>query len=110
MAESKGRKIPGAQCLSLGPANHVEQLFHDPIFARGFQHVRRRAVLPDGIAERFAGIALQGATLRPEGGWNKDMYGKEITNREIVTGPTKAPAAAAPLLDALNKYSSRKSA
>jgi lipid-binding SYLF domain-containing protein len=58
----------------------------------------------------FAGIALQGATLRPEGGWNQDMYGKELSNREIVMGPTKAPPSAAPLLDALNKYSSRKSA
>jgi SH3 domain-containing YSC84-like protein 1 len=56
----------------------------------------------------FAGIALQGATLRPDEDWNRDLYGSKLSSEEIVLGKTKPPAAAAKLLAALNKYSSRK--
>ena len=56
----------------------------------------------------FAGIALQGATLRPDDDWNKELYGKAMSNRDIVMGSTPAPASAAKLLAILNKYSSRK--
>jgi lipid-binding SYLF domain-containing protein len=56
----------------------------------------------------FAGVSLQGATLRQDDDANKGMYGKKGTNREIVTGDVTPPQDAAPLLAALNKYSSRK--
>src|SRR5579885_2186118 len=56
----------------------------------------------------FAGISLQGATLRPDEDWNKELYGREVTNREILTGGVEPPAAAAALEANLNKYSSRK--
>ena len=56
----------------------------------------------------FAGISLQGATLRPDEDWNKDLYGSALTNKEIVLGGTPPPPAAAKLLAVLNKYSSRK--
>jgi lipid-binding SYLF domain-containing protein len=56
----------------------------------------------------FAGVSLEGATLRPDEDWNKELYGKPMTNQEIVTGNTTAPAAAARLISILNKYSSRR--
>src|SRR3984885_11923250 len=56
----------------------------------------------------FAGISLQGATLRPDDDWNKDLYASPLTNKEIVLGNTPAPAAAAELIAVLNKYSSRR--
>lgn len=56
----------------------------------------------------FAGISLKGSTLRPDDDDNKEMYGKSITNREILTGDVAAPKGAVPLLDDLNRYSSRK--
>jgi lipid-binding SYLF domain-containing protein len=56
----------------------------------------------------FAGISLQGATLRPDDDWNKEMYGKSMSNRDIVMGHVPPPEAAAKLLALLNKYSSRK--
>jgi SH3 domain-containing YSC84-like protein 1 len=56
----------------------------------------------------FAGISLSGATLREDEDWNIDLYGKKITNREIVTGGIAAPKAAATLLSELDRYSSRK--
>jgi lipid-binding SYLF domain-containing protein len=56
----------------------------------------------------FAGISLQGATLRPDEDWNRELYNAPLTNKEIVMGNTPAPPAAGRLLDVLNKYSSRK--
>jgi lipid-binding SYLF domain-containing protein len=56
----------------------------------------------------FAGISLSGATLREDEDWNIDLYGKKITNREIVTGGVAAPKGAETLLSELDRYSSRK--
>jgi len=56
----------------------------------------------------FAGVSLEGATLRPDDDWNKELYGKEISNSDIVMGDTRPPAAASRLLGVINKYSSRK--
>jgi lipid-binding SYLF domain-containing protein len=56
----------------------------------------------------FAGVALTGATLRPDEEANRELYGKKLTNRQIVTGNVAVPAAAQPLISLLNKYSSRK--
>jgi SH3 domain-containing YSC84-like protein 1 len=52
----------------------------------------------------FAGISLQGQTLREDADENKELYGKEITNRAVVTGTTMAPAAAAELMGLLKQY------
>jgi SH3 domain-containing YSC84-like protein 1 len=57
----------------------------------------------------FAGISLQGATLRPDDDANKALYGRDLTNREILTGSVAAPAAAAKLETQLNRFSARKS-
>jgi lipid-binding SYLF domain-containing protein len=56
----------------------------------------------------FAGIALNGATLREDEDWNLDLYGKPLKNSEIVNGSVAAPKAAAALLGELDRYSSRK--
>ena len=57
----------------------------------------------------FAGVSLSGATLREDSDWNRDLYGKKITNREIVMkGAIKTPPAASELISELNRYSSRK--
>ena len=49
----------------------------------------------------FAGVSLSGATLREDDSANKDMYGKEVTNREILSGKAKAPAVARTFMSAL---------
>jgi lipid-binding SYLF domain-containing protein len=56
----------------------------------------------------FAGISLKGSTLREDKDWNKELYGKDITNKELVTTGAAAPAGAADLLAELNRYSSRR--
>jgi SH3 domain-containing YSC84-like protein 1 len=56
----------------------------------------------------FAGISLNGATLRPDKDTNKELYGRGLTNQEIVMGKTEAPPAAADLRTHLSRYSARK--
>jgi len=56
----------------------------------------------------FAGVSLSGATLRPDEEWNTDLYGRKITNREILTGPVTAPPSFDGLRAELDRYSSRK--
>jgi lipid-binding SYLF domain-containing protein len=56
----------------------------------------------------FAGISLDGATLRPDDDANAELYGTEVTNREIVTGTkTRKSAAGIKLTADMNKYSLR---
>ncbi len=56
----------------------------------------------------FAGVALEGATLRQDLDDNKTLYGKKLENREILTTDVPAPKAAARLLEMLNRYSVRE--
>lgn len=54
----------------------------------------------------FAGIALEGATMRPDKDANKELYGRDVTNREILTTTAIAPPpAAAKLENMLNRES-----
>src|ERR1700686_5373243 len=56
----------------------------------------------------FAGVALEGATLRQDLDDNATLYGKKLENREIVTKGVRAPKAAAKLITMLNRYSFRE--
>src|SRR3982751_857727 len=56
----------------------------------------------------FAGLALEGATLRQDQSDNVKLYGRKLENREIVTSGMAAPKSAARLLNLLNKYSPRE--
>jgi SH3 domain-containing YSC84-like protein 1 len=52
----------------------------------------------------FAGISLQGSTLRPDNGANKNLYGKEVSAKSIVFDKAvPAPACAKGLLATLQK-------
>jgi len=57
----------------------------------------------------FAGVSLNGASLREDKDTNADLYGHSMTNREVLASTAAAPAAAQPLISALDKYSSRSS-
>jgi lipid-binding SYLF domain-containing protein len=56
----------------------------------------------------FAGISLEGATLHADADANRELYGRNATNREILTGDFKTPAAAAKFERALNRDSARR--
>ena len=53
----------------------------------------------------FAGVALEGATLREDLDDNATLYGKRLENSAIVTKGVRAPKAAAKLIELLNRYS-----
>jgi len=56
----------------------------------------------------FAGIALEGATLRQDLDDNADLYGKKLENKEIVHSSMRVPSAAVKLIDLLNRQSSHE--
>jgi SH3 domain-containing YSC84-like protein 1 len=56
----------------------------------------------------FAGVALEGATLRQDLDDNATLYGKKLENRDIVTNGIRPPKAAARLLALLNRYSAKE--
>jgi lipid-binding SYLF domain-containing protein len=58
----------------------------------------------------FAGISLEGSTLRPDKDENTALYGANTTQQEVLTGKVKPPAAAQSLYTALNRYTGTKSA
>jgi lipid-binding SYLF domain-containing protein len=57
----------------------------------------------------FAGISLNGATLRNDSEANTELYGRKIDNKAVLSGiAVEPPPAARPLRDALDTYSMRK--
>lgn len=54
----------------------------------------------------FAGVSLEGSTLRSDGSANEKLYGQKLTAREIIRGgKVKSPASAAELVSLLDKKS-----
>jgi lipid-binding SYLF domain-containing protein len=54
----------------------------------------------------FAGISLEGSTLRPDNDANERLYGKKIDAKEVVLhGAVPVPAAAKTLISTLNHHS-----
>lgn len=52
----------------------------------------------------FAGVDLSGSTLRPDHEDNRALYGRGVTQREILTGRVRRPAFADRLYAELNRY------
>jgi SH3 domain-containing YSC84-like protein 1 len=55
----------------------------------------------------FAGLSLEGATLRQDQDENAKLYGKPLTNAEILTGTVKRPATAGAFLAQLQRFSGK---
>ena len=53
----------------------------------------------------FAGVSVQGATLRNDDEGNHELYGKDLNSKEILTSDIAPPTEAHPLITALNRYS-----
>jgi SH3 domain-containing YSC84-like protein 1 len=53
----------------------------------------------------FAGLSLEGSTLRPDGSENRKLYGRDISNKEILEGDVAVPVAGKQLVMTLNRYS-----
>lgn len=87
--------LGGEATVSAGPIGRSAQAETDAeMHAEMLSYSRSRGI--------FAGIALDGATLRPDNDTNREIYGRNVTNREILTGDVKAPADAHKLDQVLN--------
>jgi lipid-binding SYLF domain-containing protein len=52
----------------------------------------------------FAGLSLEGSTLRPDESEDTKLYGEKISNEQILQGDLKTPRGARPLVAELNRY------
>ncbi len=52
----------------------------------------------------FAGISLNGASLRPDHDVNADLYGRKMNNREVLMGNVQPPPGARALISELDQY------
>lgn len=54
----------------------------------------------------FGGVSLEGATLKPDGGANENLYGKNVSAKDIIVkGAVPKPEEASLLLSTLNEHS-----
>jgi lipid-binding SYLF domain-containing protein len=56
----------------------------------------------------FAGVALEGTTLREDRDENRELYGRDLSNEQIIRGDVATPPAASPLITSLSAYSPRE--
>ena len=90
--------LGGEATVAAGPVGRDAQAQTDAMMhAEMLAYSRSRGV--------FAGIALQGATLRPDSETNKELYGHDVSNRDVLTGQVKAPEGAHKLDMVLNSDS-----
>lgn len=52
----------------------------------------------------FAGITLNGSTLRPDKDDNQELYGSAVSQPDILTGKVRHPAGSEPLYTAIKQY------
>lgn len=97
-------KLGGDASVAAGPVGRTTSAATDATMrAEILSYSRARGV--------FAGISLEGSTLRPDNDANKKLYGKEINAEEIVLKhAVKAPPSSHQLLATLNKKSPRHQA
>ena len=58
----------------------------------------------------FAGVSLEGSTLRPDNDANEQIYGYEVSPLQIVSGEIPTPELVASLPAKLGKYSREEDA
>jgi lipid-binding SYLF domain-containing protein len=94
-------KIGGEAAVMGGPVGREVQANTDAFMrAEMLGYSRSRGV--------FAGVALEGTTLREDRGENQELYGRDLSNQQIVRGDVATPPAAASLVGLLSTYSPRE--
>jgi len=92
--------LGGDASVAAGPVGRAGTAETDALLkAKILSYSRSRGV--------FAGLELKGTTLNQDNNANKEIYGREIDAKNILSGHIKSPGAAKPLINALNKYSPR---
>lgn len=90
--------LGGNASIAAGPLGRTAQAETDAaMHAEMLAYSRARGL--------FAGISLEGATLRGDMDANRELYGREMHNREILSGTVPVPAAATAFEHALVRES-----
>lgn len=90
--------LDAAASVAAGPVGRTSEAATDAKLTAGIlSYSRARGA--------FAGLSLGGATLRDDKDENEELYGKKLSNKEIIMSSMKAPASAQPLISQLNKFS-----
>jgi SH3 domain-containing YSC84-like protein 1 len=92
-------KLGGDASAAAGPKGRTTSAATDVVMkAEILSYSRSRGL--------FAGVSLEGSTLRSDGGANKNLYGKELSAEQIILGnAVKAPQSASSLAALLNQKS-----
>jgi lipid-binding SYLF domain-containing protein len=90
-------KLGGEASAAAGPkGRHVEASTDASMRAEILSYSRSRGL--------FAGISLEGTSLRPDDDATEQVYGRRLSAREILTGTTvRVPASGRALVDLLQK-------
>jgi SH3 domain-containing YSC84-like protein 1 len=92
--------LGGAAQVAAGPVGRSSTAQTDASFrAEMLSYSRARGA--------FAGVSLSGATLRQDVDDNADIFGRPLTNKQIMRGNIAWPAAASELHSVLNRYAAR---
>ena len=92
--------LGGAAEVAAGPVGRSSTAQTDAkLTAQILSYSRSRGV--------FAGVSLQGATLREDLDENQQLYGQRYSNRDIVMNGSHVAAGSSELIALLNRYSSR---
>ena len=92
-----GVKIGGDVMAAAGPVGRKAEAATTPIPAAGLlAYSRARGI--------FAGATVNGTTLRSDDDDNETLYGKKVTQSDILTGKLKTPTEAQPLMNELQRY------
>jgi lipid-binding SYLF domain-containing protein len=95
--------VGGDASVMAGPVGRSAQAQTDAMMhAEILAYSRSRGV--------FAGIALDGATMRPDKDDNRALYGSNATAQEILHGRVQPPAGADQLYSELNRFPAKNSA
>ena len=90
-------KLGAEASASAGPkGRHVEASTDASMRAEILSYSRSRGL--------FAGVSVDGASLRPDNDATEEVYGRKISAREIVTGAVKVPPSGQTLVDVLQKF------
>ncbi|MBV9082944.1 MAG: lipid-binding SYLF domain-containing protein [Acidobacteriaceae bacterium] len=94
-------ELGGEASAAAGPVGrNVSALTDAEMHAEILTYSRQRGI--------FGGLDLSGSAVMQDPDLNYELYGKHITNKDIVTGEMAVPTGARPFVQTLQKFSSRK--
>jgi lipid-binding SYLF domain-containing protein len=91
-------KLGGDASAAAGPkGRHIEASTDATMRAEILSYSRARGL--------FAGVSLEGSSLRPDDDATEQVYGRKMSARSIITGTTvKVPASGRAFVDVLQKH------